>query len=96
MMHLVPSCPSPNYFSPAYSPESPPELNFEFDLNLLPSSDCADVVAELDLPLPLSADPFQVSIFLMLKKLFLQPHPYFLSFIFTTLNWVFFVCITHK
>jgi hypothetical protein len=75
MMHLVPSCPSPNYFSPAYSPESPPELNFEFDLNLLPSSDCADVVAELDLPLPLSADPFQVSIFLMLKKLFLQPHP---------------------
>ena len=59
MMHVVPSCASPNYFSPNYSPDSPPEINFEFDLDLLPSSDCADVVRGLDLPLPLSSDPLQ-------------------------------------
>jgi hypothetical protein len=59
MMHVVPSCASPAYFSPSYSPESPPELNFEFDLNLLPSADCTDVVPGLDFPLPLSADSFQ-------------------------------------
>lgn len=65
MMHVVPSCASPvPYFSPSYSPESyspesPPDLTFEFDLNLLPSSDCADVVPGLDLPLPIPTDPFQ-------------------------------------
>ena len=60
MMHVVPSCASPvPYFSPSYSPESPPDLTFEFDLNLLPSADCSDVVPGLDLPLPLPSDPFQ-------------------------------------
>ena len=58
-MHVVPSCASPNYFSPNYCPESPPELNFEFDLNLLPSAECSDVVPGFDLPLPLSSDPLQ-------------------------------------
>ena len=64
-MHVVPSCASPvPYFSPSYSPESyspesPPDLTFEFDLNLLPSADCTDVVPGLDLPLPIPTDPFQ-------------------------------------